>query len=138
LGEGMSPELEICSALTERAPNAPIAPLWGAIELRPRRGEPITLATVHGYVANQGTAWQFFREELRRYFERALASSGDLKPPPRPSPSMVDLAEAEVPPEAREMLGSSLAGARLLGKRTAELHAALIAPDDPAFAPEPY
>jgi maltose alpha-D-glucosyltransferase/alpha-amylase len=36
------------------------------------------------------------------------------------------------------MLGSSLAAARLLGKRTAELHAALLYPDDPAFAPEPY
>ncbi len=138
LAEGMSPELEICRALTERAPSAPVPPLWGTVELQPRRGEPITVATLHGYVQNQGLAWQFFREELRRYFERALASSGDLKPPPRPSSSMVDLAEAEVPPEAREMLGSSLAAARLLGKRTAELHAALIAPDDPAFAPEPY
>jgi maltose alpha-D-glucosyltransferase/alpha-amylase len=137
LGEGVSPELEICRALTERAPNAPVPPLWGSLELRPRRGDPITVATLHGYVQNQGSAWQFFREELRRYFERALATSRDLKPPPRPSLSMLDLAEAEVPPAAREMLGSSLAAARLLGKRTAELHAALIS-DDPAFAPETY
>src|SRR5438132_3169062 len=83
LGEGMSPELEIGRALTERAPNAPIAPLWGAIELRPRRGEPITIATLHGWVQNQGTSWHFFREELRRYFQRALATSRELKPSPR-------------------------------------------------------
>jgi maltose alpha-D-glucosyltransferase / alpha-amylase len=138
LGEGVSPELEVCRALTERAPSAPIAPLWGSLELRPRRGEPITVATLHGWVQNQGTAWQFFRQELRRYFERALATSKELKPPPRPPGSIVDLADAEVPAAAREMLGSSLAAARLLGKRTAELHAALIFPDDPAFAPEPY
>ena len=138
LGEGMSPELEIGRALTERAPNAPIAPVWGAIELRPRRGEPITIATLHGWVQNQGTAWHFFREELRRYFQRALATSGELKPPPRPSGSRVDLAESEVPAAAREMLGSSLVAAHLLGARTAQVHAALVIPDDPAFAPEPY
>jgi maltose alpha-D-glucosyltransferase / alpha-amylase len=51
---------------------------------------------------------------------------------------MVDLAEAEVPAAAREMLGSSLAAARLLGKRTAELHHALVIQVDPAFVPEPY
>src|SRR5256885_6928884 len=51
---------------------------------------------------------------------------------------MVDLAEAEVPPAAREMLGSSLVAAHLLGARTAQLHAALVIPDDPAFAPEAY
>ncbi len=138
LGEGLSPELEISRALTERAPSAPIAPLWGSLELRPRRGEPVTVATLHGWVQNQGTAWHFFRQELRRYFERALATSKDLKPPPRPPGSMVDLADAEVPAAARDMLGSSLAAARLLGKRTAELHAALVFPEDPAFAPEPY
>jgi len=138
LGEGMNPELEIGRALTERAPNAPIAPLWGAIELSPRRGEPITIATLHGWVQNQGTAWHFFREELRRYFQRALATSRELKPPARPPGSMVDLAEAEVPPAAREMLGSSLVAAHLLGARTAQLHAALVIPDDPAFAPEAY
>ncbi len=138
LGEGMSPELEIGRALTERAPEAPVPPVWGALELRPRRGEPITVASLHGYVVNQGTAWQFFREELRRFFERALTATGDLKPPPRPTGSMLDLASAEVPPAAREMLGSSLAAASLLGKRTAELHNALIRIDDPDFAPEPY
>ncbi|HET7784839.1 MAG TPA: phosphotransferase [Myxococcales bacterium] len=138
LGEGLHPELEICRALTERMPHAPVAPLYGALELRPRRGEPITIATVHGWVQNQGTAWQFFREELRRYFERALASSGNLKPPPRPHGTLLDLAQSEMPAAAREMLGSTLAAARLLGKRSAELHAALMAPDDPAFTPEPY
>jgi maltose alpha-D-glucosyltransferase/alpha-amylase len=137
LGEGMSPELEIGRFLTDHAPSAPVPPLWGALELVPRRGEPITLATLHGFVQNQGTAWQFFREELRRFYERALATSPDVKPPPRPPGTILDLAQSEFPAAAREMLGSSLAAARLLGRRTAELHAALIS-EDPAFAPEPY
>ncbi|TMA10164.1 MAG: hypothetical protein E6J86_16110, partial [Deltaproteobacteria bacterium] len=70
--------------------------------------------------------------------QRTLATSRELKPPPRPPGSMVDLAETEVPAAAREMLGSSLVAAHLLGARTAQLHTALIIPDDPAFAPEPY
>ena len=138
LGEGLDPELEICRTLTERAPEAPVPPLWGALELRPRRGEPITVATLHGYLPNQGTAWHFFREELRRYFDRALAASPGLKPPARPPGSMVELAMTEAPPAAREMLGSSLAAARLLGRRAAELHKALLLPADPAFAAEAY
>src|SRR5207302_8279195 len=51
--------------------------------------------------------------------------------------TVLDLAQGEVPPAAREMLGSSLAAARLLGRRSAELHLALIS-DEPAFAPESY
>jgi maltose alpha-D-glucosyltransferase/alpha-amylase len=137
LGEGVGPELEILRALSERAPEAPVPPLWGSLELRPKRGEPITIATLHGYISNQGSAWQFFQEELRRYFERALASSRDLKPPPRPPGTLLDLAQGEVPAAAREMLGSSLAAARLLGRRTAELHLAMMS-DEPAFAAEPY
>jgi maltose alpha-D-glucosyltransferase/alpha-amylase len=137
LGEGLNPELEICGTLTERAPHAPIAPLWGALELRPRRGEPITIATLHGWVHNQGTAWQFFRDEVRRFYDRALALGHDLKPPPRPAGSILELAQMEAPPAARELFASSLAAARLLGKRTADLHAAMIS-EDPAFAPEPY
>ena len=137
LGEGMSPELEIGRALTERAPNAPIAPLIGALELQPRRGEPITLATLHGFVPNQGTAWDFMRDELRRFFERALATSRDLKPPPRPEGNLLELSRIEAPAAARELLGSSLAATRLLGRRTAELHLAMVS-EEPAFSPEPY
>jgi maltose alpha-D-glucosyltransferase/alpha-amylase len=137
LGEGLSPELEIGRALTERAPDAPIPALWGTLELLQRRGEPITLATLHQWIPNQGTAWQFFREELRRYYQRALATSKELRPPPRPPGTLLDLAQGEVPAAAREMLGSTLPAARLLGTRTARQHVALIS-DDPAFAPEPY
>src|SRR2546430_9364464 len=97
----MSPELECCRALAERAPSAPVPRLGGSLELRPRRGEPITIATLHGWVQNQGSAWHFFREELRRYFERVLATSRELKPPPRPAGALVDLAEGEGPAPAR-------------------------------------
>jgi maltose alpha-D-glucosyltransferase/alpha-amylase len=89
-------------------------------------------------VPHQGTGWYFVREELRRFYERALATSPDLpRPPPRPPGSLLELASMETPGAVRELLGSSLVGARLLGKRTADLHLALVY-DDPAFSLEPY
>ena len=138
LGEGVSPELEILRTLGERAPGAPVPAHLASLSLRPRKGDAITLASVVSYVPNQGSAWLFIREELRRFYERALATSRDLpKPPPRPPGTLVELSAMEAPAAARELLGSSLVAARLLGKRTADLHLAL-ATDDPAFAHEPY
>jgi maltose alpha-D-glucosyltransferase/alpha-amylase len=52
---------------------------------------------------------------------------------------LLALAEADVPPLAGELIGPYLASARLLGRRTAELHLALASdPGDPCFAPEPF
>jgi maltose alpha-D-glucosyltransferase/alpha-amylase len=49
-----------------------------------------------------------------------------------------ELAAATPPPLAQELFGGYLEAARLLGRRTAELHLALASdPDDPNFAPEP-
>jgi maltose alpha-D-glucosyltransferase / alpha-amylase len=139
LGEGISPELELGRWLSERVPSAPIAPLVGALEYRTGRGDPVTLATLHGFVPNEGTAWQFMREELRRYYERALATGRDIRPPARPEGSgILDLAESEPPPVARDLFGSSVAAARLLGKRTAELHLALANAQEEGLGTEPY
>jgi maltose alpha-D-glucosyltransferase/alpha-amylase len=45
----------------------------------------------------------------------------------------------DIPVLARELIGSYLESARLLGQRTAELHKALASSaDDPEFAPEPF
>ena len=47
------------------------------------------------------------------------------------------MAASEPPPPAHELIGPYLETARLLGKRTGELHAALAAGEEPAFVPEP-
>jgi maltose alpha-D-glucosyltransferase/alpha-amylase len=139
LGEGVSPELELNRWISERVPEAPVAPFLGAIEYRPNRSEPITIATLHGYVRNEGTAWQWAHGELRRYYEHALASGRDVQLPERPrGASLADLAAMEPPPIARDLFISSLAGARLLGKRTAEFHLALANATDEGLGTEPY
>jgi maltose alpha-D-glucosyltransferase/alpha-amylase len=57
----------------------------------------------------------------------------------RQSNSLVADLSLEIPPLARELIGSYLASAELLGKRTAELHLALASDtENPAFAPESF
>jgi maltose alpha-D-glucosyltransferase/alpha-amylase len=110
----------------------------GSMEYRASRDEPVTVATLLGYVPNEVTAWEFTREEVSRYFSRVLARNRDEAPPPRPLGSLLDLADQKVPQDVEGMIGTYLDLARLLGRRTGELHMALASDTaDPAFAPEP-
>jgi maltose alpha-D-glucosyltransferase/alpha-amylase len=98
----------------------------------------MTLAVVQGFVQHQGDAGQYSREELKRFFERVVTKRdwGRL-PPVR---SLCDLLAEDSPgPAIKNMIGAYLDAARLLGRRTAELHLALLAgPENPDFAIEPY
>src|SRR5262249_5619966 len=114
------------------------APLAGAIEYRQRGREPMALAVVHGYVPNEGDAWQYVLDQLSVFFEY-VATMPALEMS-LPLPLRRPLGEgAEPPPEfAAELLQSSLELVRLLGKRLGELHLALASPGEvPEFAPEP-
>ncbi len=138
LEEGVSPEVEVGRLLAGR-PSTVTPPLLAYLDLRPRRAEPMTVAVVHGFVPNVGTAWDFALKELGRYYERVLARGpGETAPtPPKGSPLLIS--DREPPPEVAAMIGSHREMIAQLGARLAELHLALISsPDDPAFAPEPY
>ncbi|HYC22077.1 MAG TPA: maltose alpha-D-glucosyltransferase [Candidatus Bathyarchaeia archaeon] len=137
-GEGVSPELEVGRFLTERTSFLRVPPTGGSIEYRPDRREPITLGVLKGFVPGQGDAWRYTLDELGRYFERALSRHRDAEAPVVPQGSLLDLTQMEPPDLVRELMSSYLESARLLGRRTAELHLALASvDDDPAFAPEP-
>ncbi|HVZ89009.1 MAG TPA: maltose alpha-D-glucosyltransferase [Polyangia bacterium] len=138
LEEGISPELEIPRFLDAKAPGL-AASVVGALEYRRPRGEPSTLAVLQGFVVNEGTAWAHAREELRRYFERALTRLREGPAPERAPRALLELARTETPPAAHEAIGAYLDLAALLGKHTAEMHLTLASNvDDPSFAPEPY
>ncbi len=139
LEEGVSPELEIPRFL-ERARAGRWSPaVVGAIEYRRRGAEPSTLAVLQAFVPNEGTAWTHAREELRRFFERMLTRHRQDAAARRTPRALLELARAEMPPAAREVIGAYLELAALLGRRTAEMHVALASnSDDPSFAPEPY
>ena len=135
LENGESPDLEIGRFLSERISFTHSPPLMGWIDYRTAHNGPHTMAVLHGFVANQGDAWEYSRGELGRYFERAATRSAILQ---EPTPSLSKLIGVEAPDdEATRMIGAYLEAARLMGRRTAELHLALASrPDDPEFAPE--
>jgi maltose alpha-D-glucosyltransferase/alpha-amylase len=137
LAEGINPDVEVGRFLTERTRYTHIAPVAGAIELRRAKSEPVTVALLQGYVANATDAWEYTQDQIRHYYDRALATRDDGVVVP--DQSILDLTTVDPPPLVAETLGAYIEFARLLGLRTAELHQALAShDDDPAFAPEPF
>ncbi len=138
---GLNPDLEVVRFLNAKGvAHVPLA--LGAIEYRHRRSESITLGVLQRYVPNEGHAWQFTLDELSRYFERvaALPASAPMaRSVPAVAGSPLDLASEEVPGPVRELIDNYLESAALLGRRTAEMHAALASEtEDVSFTPEPY
>jgi maltose alpha-D-glucosyltransferase/alpha-amylase len=139
LEEGINPDLEVSRFLSEHGfRHAP--PAAGALVYRRTEGEEATVAFLAGFVESRGDAWTYTLESLGRFFERVLAD-GRHEPEDAPyqARALLALADAEVPVREQEWIGAYLESARLLGRRTAELHAILASdPADPDFAPEPF
>ena len=88
---------------------------------------------------NEGEAWEFTREEVQRYFERVLSRKTEIREPPALPAVLTGTDFASVQAPLQELLGGyyfELAG--LVGKRTAEMHAALASSMEPDVAPEPF
>jgi maltose alpha-D-glucosyltransferase / alpha-amylase len=131
LEDGPNAELEMLRWFATRAPNfRGVARLAGVLEYA-----GATLGTLVTVVPNQGEAWQLTLDALERFFEDLLAR------PPQPPPSTGRHLLASLPPspEVLTWLGAFGSGIRLLGARTAELHALLADPtSEDLFAPEPF
>jgi maltose alpha-D-glucosyltransferase / alpha-amylase len=134
---GINPDLEVGRFLTGRG-FAHVPPVAGALEYRRGQAEPMTLAILQGFVPNQGDAWGLTLDAVGRYYEEVLS----IPPTPdlaAPRGTLLEMAEMGPPPLAAEAIGAYLESARLMGRRTAEMHRALASgPDDPDFAPEPF
>jgi maltose alpha-D-glucosyltransferase/alpha-amylase len=143
--EGTAPELEIARHFqaprgAEPPPLAGLTPrVLGYVERRAGRNEPVTLALLEEQVEHESTAWQHARGELGRMYERVVANPANAAPPATLHAStLLELTVLEPPPEHAEAIGTYRDWARLLGRRTADLHRVLASPDDPVFAPAPY
>jgi maltose alpha-D-glucosyltransferase/alpha-amylase len=147
LEEGASVGLELERVLARRAaatadrpvPSAVLVPPFaGALEYvaaRPR--EPVTLAVARAFVPSESDAFMHTAAEVRRFFEQILARGRDEPLPARTGWAPAQLMTGEVLELVRDAMGTFLDTARLLGRRTAELHAALAWSGLPGLAPEP-
>src|SRR6185295_16291425 len=140
LEAGVNPDLEIRRFLAERTDFRHVPRLAGALEIRERRSEPMSLGVLEEYVPNEGDAWSYTQDALGRYFDRVLAvwETVGRAPVPVPSAPLLELAERRIPGEDFERIGTYLPTVRLLGERTAELHIALASGAGKDFEPEPF
>jgi len=155
--EGINPELEIGRFLTDRKLIQHFAPIVGALEYQ-ASGKPVmAIGILQKFIPDSRDAWSYTLDTLRDYFEQVMTveakhSTDNLSTAPenylpnatpvqiqRPSNSLVSDLSLEIPELARELIGSYLASAELLGQRTAELHLALGSDtQNPDFAPENF
>nr|WP_246700555.1 maltose alpha-D-glucosyltransferase [Variibacter gotjawalensis] len=112
---GINPDIEISRYLTDVAkfPNSPA--LVGSVELE-TAGGCYALAIVQELVENQGDGWSTTSTYLDRFLEEARLLQEPLTP---------------------DHHAAFLLRMSQIGKRTAEVHRALVAADEPAFVPEP-
>ncbi|HEX3034747.1 MAG TPA: maltose alpha-D-glucosyltransferase [Thermodesulfobacteriota bacterium] len=140
LGEGINPDLEITRFLTEKAKFPNIPSFAGAIEYKRSGSQPIVLGILQAFVPNQGDAWKYTLDSVERYLERVFARRNEIREIPKASNSLLEVASQEIPLILNELIGGPyIEMARLLGKRTAELHLALSSDaENPNFSPEPF
>ena len=139
--DGINPDLELGRYLVERAHFTHTPRVAGALEYQQDGGEPTTLAILHEFVPNEGDAWQYTLDALGRFYEEVVTDriGPGAAPPPEPAAEgLLARARGEIPEEVDEVVGSYLQSAELMGRRLAELHAALAGDgSDSALAAEP-
>ncbi|MDQ6867745.1 MAG: maltose alpha-D-glucosyltransferase [Pseudomonadota bacterium] len=119
LQTGEDPQVEILRFLTEVAHFAHSPPLLGVIEHVDRAENRMILAVLETYMRNQGDAWTWTLEALKRILEAVALT-----------PGQDDRA-------GHEEFATYVPHMRRLGLRTAEMHKALAAATaDPAFKAE--
>ncbi|MEX2207756.1 MAG: maltose alpha-D-glucosyltransferase [Myxococcota bacterium] len=139
LTAGTNPDLEIGRFLTDSTEFERTPRVAGAIEYRVPKREPCTVALLQSFVPNEGDAWTYTLDEVERFYETALMRRLAPEEVPVPTASLLELTQQDPTPLVLETMGGYLETARLLGRRTAELHNALASdPENPDFAPLPF
>ncbi len=140
LDRAHNPDLEITRFLTERTDFGNVPRFVGALEFRQGKHLPMILGMMQDMVPNQGDAWAYIGDVLKRFFDRKLTEDRNVKVP-SPVGTLTKPVEFEQIPEIMQNLlgGAYVERVRLLGQRTAEMHLALAShPEEKGFEPEAY
>jgi maltose alpha-D-glucosyltransferase / alpha-amylase len=136
---GINPDLEVNRFLTE-SPGPVLAPkVLGWLEFKLADGTWATLGLLQEFIPDARDAWTHARDEIYKFFDRALAEYGSQDIRLTQVESAANPLDCVVPEAVRGLAGGFLSTAELLGRRTAEMHLALGRDtQDPRFSHESY
>jgi maltose alpha-D-glucosyltransferase/alpha-amylase len=138
LEEGINPDLEVGTFLTEKAHFTHIPQLAGSLEYRTHGGGQMVQGILQAFVPNRGDAWTYTLDSLSEFYEAATQEPRDGAPL-GPGNTFSVRPKRDLPEFARKSVDPYLEAAGLLGQRTAEMHLALASEaHDPVFLPEPF
>lgn len=139
LDNTINPDMEITRYLTEKTDYKNSPRFVGAIEYKPDARNIIVLGMMQDLVPNQGDAWDYTRDSLKRFFERVLTRPKDAEEE-YVEHDLTPLNYSDLTEQMKELMGVIFPERiSLLGQRTAEMHRALAAhPEEKDFEPEPF
>jgi len=140
LEEGVSPDLEMGRRLAADKNFHNYAPCLGSLNLN--RGGRLygTLGVLRGFIPNQGDAWTLMLDEAAKFYDAVQSRPAAAAASAPPVPELAAVDPKSIPPQVISLAGAvSFEAARLLGRRTGEMHLVLAAGHaEPEFAPEPF
>lgn len=135
---GVSPEVEMCSALSEKTSFNNLPTYLGSLNYEQNRSRTYSIGILQNYVPNEGDAWQLSLGQVKRYYDEVLTKiNTGIALPQLP---LLSGDPVQIPAVMHELLGEAYLGMiEKLAERTADMHLALASlGNDPAFAPEPF
>ncbi len=138
--EGPNPDAELSRCLTENTDFNNLPAYTGSIEWQRPQSSPTTIALLLQLVPNEGDAWSYTLDNLGRSFAHALTLREKLVEPPELPRSVLVVDPDSIPIAVRDFIGAAYVEmVGLLGRRTAELHLALLSlSQNPDVTPEPF
>jgi maltose alpha-D-glucosyltransferase/alpha-amylase len=126
--QGANPDVEMTRFLSKEGKFEHMPAFMGAIEWK-NKNSCIVLGILQEMIENHGDGYRYFLERVHNYIDKILARDKNAVPLSERLGTLTDpKGFEELPEEIRELLGAPAAEqARLLGKRTGEMHLALAA-----------
>ncbi len=141
LDRSINPDLEINRFLSEQKQFEHIPSLTGSIELSLNNDDAIILGMTQKAIDHQADAWTYLLDDLWRYYEDIQSWNNPTKRSGLKGSLADPLAYEDIPDEDIKLLMGSVTAerVRLLGKRMAKMHLAMIGEDEQAdFKPETF
>ena len=99
----------------------------GSIELQHPEKAPMLLVMLQQLIPNQGDAWKNTLSQVEAFYQKVIDTEYHLRPLPL-KPHVLSITWDKTPESLQQLIGEEVYhSARLLGKRTAEFHLALMA-----------